>query len=193
MKSMNRVFIVHGFNAAPEKHWFPWLQTQLTARQIPVQVLRLPSPQHPVYDEWLQTLKNEIRDVDEHTFFVGHSLGCITILKFLQQLPAATRVGGAVLVSGFDRALPKLPQLDPFTQEPPDYAQLVAMVKCRAVLSAQNDWLVPHAFSEELARHFAARFVSVPRGGHFLDREGVTKLPPALALLEGMLQEVEQN
>ena len=29
-----RVFIIHGVDASPEEHWFPWLEAQLRERGI---------------------------------------------------------------------------------------------------------------------------------------------------------------
>ncbi len=50
-------------------------------------------------------------DIDENTVLIGHSLGCVTALRFLQH--AGQSVAGYVLVSGFDEEQPTLPELQP--------------------------------------------------------------------------------
>ena len=42
-----------------------------------------------------------VGEPDEQTFFVGHSIGCQTILRYLESLPADKKVGGAVFVAGW--------------------------------------------------------------------------------------------
>ena len=43
-----RVFIIHGFDASPEEHWFPWLEAQLRERGIQAIRLRMPESSRPV-------------------------------------------------------------------------------------------------------------------------------------------------
>ena len=54
--------------------------------------------------QWKQTLKNNVAQIDQHTFFVAHSLGCITLLDFLSELDFQ-QIGGVVCVSGFSNKL----------------------------------------------------------------------------------------
>ncbi len=42
----------------------------------------MPNSAHPELKDWLSHLRKEIGKVDENTYFVGHSLGPIAILKF---------------------------------------------------------------------------------------------------------------
>ena len=95
-----RVFIIHGFDASPEEHWFPWLEAQLQERGIQAIRLRMPDSSHPDFDRWQATMREAIGQPDEHTILVAHSLGTISVLHFASQ-SGAKRLGGIVLVSGF--------------------------------------------------------------------------------------------
>lgn len=92
--SHTRVFIVHGYTASPHSHWFPWLKARLEARDIRVEVLAMPDPHHPQPAAWDAAMDSLVRDHDERTFLLGHSLGCITILRQLSRLPACPPPAG---------------------------------------------------------------------------------------------------
>ncbi len=92
--SQTRLFIVHGYTASPDAHWFPWLKAELEARDVRVEVLAMPDPHHPEPATWDAAMDHLVRDHDERTFLLGHSLGCITILRQLDRLPAGSQVGG---------------------------------------------------------------------------------------------------
>ena len=182
--SQKRVFIIHGFDANPSKHWFGWLKSELESKGVSVSVLDLPNSSDPKLEQWLGTIKNAVGKVDENTYFIGHSLGCITTLRFIEGLDESARVGGVLLVSGFYEPLAILPQLDPFVAAPLKASKLEKIIAQRIVLSAKDDSIVPTSLSENLAKKINARFVQSPKGGHFMQDDGFKSLPIALKLIE---------
>lgn len=38
---------------------------------------------------------------DENTYFIGHSIGCQSIDRYLEILPSETKIGGVVYVAGW--------------------------------------------------------------------------------------------
>ncbi len=102
---MKRVFIVHGWEGYPEEGWFPWLKTKLEEKGFQVFVPQLPDAANPRIYNWVPALKNAVGIPDEETYFVGHSMGCQTIARYLESLPEGTVIGGAVFVVGFFKRL----------------------------------------------------------------------------------------
>src|SRR3989344_4974424 len=102
---MRKVFLIHGFEGRPDNHWFPWLTLELKANGFDVSAPQMPHPMQPKLNEWLAFLKKYVGKPNRETYFVGHSLGCITITRYLAELSpkqsANLRIGGAVLVAGF--------------------------------------------------------------------------------------------
>lgn len=96
-----RIFIVHGWEATPESDWFPWLRRELEKRGFTVLVPAMPDPIHPKKEAWVPQLEKTAGIPDRNCYFVGHSLGCITILRYLETLQKSQVAGGAVLVGGF--------------------------------------------------------------------------------------------
>ena len=188
-----RVFIIHGFDASPEEHWFPWLEAQLRERGIQATRLRMPDSSHPDFDRWQATMREAIGQPDEHTILVAHSLGTISVLHFASQ-SGAKRLGGIVLVSGFAGRIPGLSTLDGFDVDAYadrakiDAATIHAMSPVLHHVISTNDYVVPPAVSEQLAQRLGGTVHRVPDAGHFLDREGFTELPVALQAVEDIVQ-----
>lgn len=180
-----QVYIVHGFDAHPNKHWFSWLKSELEKEGAAVKVLELPSAQNPNLSEWLETLRAEVKP-GANTYLVGHSLGCITILRYLESLKTGEKVGGVVLVSGFYEKLSILPQLDGFVRDGVEFEKVVQKAGGRVVISARDDQIVPTSLSENLAKRLKATFVQTETGGHFMESEGVKTMPWALMSLKAL-------
>lgn len=86
-----RVIIVHGWDGYPEEGWFPWLKQQLKARGFEVIVPQLPNADEPHIERWVPALSEAVGTPDEQMYFVGHSMGCQAIVRYLAALPADTR------------------------------------------------------------------------------------------------------
>lgn len=168
-----KLFIIHGYAAHPSDHWFPWLQSEAEKNGFATSVIEMPNPDEPAIEDWLKTLKEQIpNDTDDNTYFVAHSLGCITLLRHLESLPEGTKIGGYILVSGFSSELPILPQLAPFTEQPLDLQRLKAMTKSKVVIGATDDRIVPISLIRSLATDLDAQFIETESGGHFLASDG---------------------
>jgi uncharacterized protein len=178
------VYIVHGYDASPSEHWFSWLKKELEKKGAIVSIVDLSSSDNPEPDKWQQALENQVAVLDKNTYFVSHSLGSITLLRYLESAKSNEGIGGYILVSGFNDSLPVLPQLDAFMKPEIDYNKLVQITGNRVVIAALDDATVPHILSEELAESLDAKFISVERGGHFLDSDGFTEFPLVLSELE---------
>ncbi|KFL87546.1 hypothetical protein AmDm5_2962 [Acetobacter malorum] len=175
--------IVHGYLASPDAHWFPWLKEQLEQRGATVTVPALPSSQAPEPAAWAEALDTLLPHLNTQTVLIGHSLGCVTLLRHLMSRPKDETVGGYVLVSGFDKHLQTLPELDAFTASPLDYEDLQRRSAFRASVFSDNDQIVDPRQSQALAASLHTTTLEVPGGGHFLGREGYEQFPQLLDFL----------
>ena len=81
--SKKRVFIIHGWEGYPENAWFPWIKNELKKRGFEVYAPAMPDSGNPKIEIWVPFLKNLVGRCDENTYFIGHSMGCRTIIKYL--------------------------------------------------------------------------------------------------------------
>lgn len=190
---MKRVFIVHGWDGSPSEGWFPWLKAELEKRGYAVAVPAMPHPEKPTIEDWVNTLAGAVGKADTQTYFVGHSIGCQTILRYLASLPKGSTVGGAVFVAGF--LLPLINNEDPETeqpwiQSPLDAEKIKLMCKNICAIFSSTDRWVPLENKDAFEKQFGARtFIEDGRGekGHFSGSDGVVELPKALELLLEMM------
>lgn len=183
------VYIVHGYDASPKRHWFAWLKDEIEKSGAKADILTMPTSAHPQFKDWLKTLQESVKFEGE-VYLVGHSLGCPTILNFLQDNVANGAVEGIVLVSGLAQPLsdPQFKMLDEFVDKDFDFGRIKVAAKQRAVVSAKDDYIVPFELSRELAGQIGTEFYEMQKGGHFLDRDGFTKFDLVYEILEKMMK-----
>ena len=187
---MKRVFLIHGWDGSPDRNWFPWLKKELEEHGFAVVAPQLPDPLTPKIETWVPFLANLVGKVDGETFFVGHSMGCQTILRFLRTLPPDQVAGGVILVAGFTGKLNGLIKEEklvarPWEETPLDFGKIKGQAKHFAAVFSDNDPWVPlepnrKTFSENLG----AEIVVEQARGHFNADDGVTQLPVILNFLK---------
>lgn len=176
--------IIHGYMAGPQDHWFGWLAGQLEAQGISTGVPTLPESSAPHRGTWGLAVGEAVGRPDEQTIAVGHSLGCLSILRHLQSLDGPWRLGALVLVAGFLEPLPALPELDDYIADGCDTTRLAGRIDKLVVVRSDDDPLVPAGHTDRLATALATRAHVVPGAGHFLADDGVTRLPVVMERLE---------
>lgn len=177
--SHKRAVIFHGYRAAPSDHWFGWLADKLEADGIQATIPALPDPLNPRPKTWEDSVQSALGEPDNQTIVVAHSLGCLSVLRYLIQLPGAWRLGVLVLVSGFNDRLPALPELDSFIGDGCDVAGLSEHIDRIVVIRSDNDSLVPPLLTDRLAEQLGIAARVMTGAGHFLAAEGITELPIA--------------
>ncbi len=180
-----RVFIIHGWDGYPEEGWFPWLKKELEQRGFEVFVPAMPNPSEPKIETWIPFLAKIAGEPDENTYFVGHSIGCQTIIRYLQTLPPGTKIGGAVFVAGWYN----LRNLEtdeekriagPWINEPRDDKKIREAVNRAVAIFSDNDPVVIPENQKSWRERVGAKIIIEHNKGHFSGGDGITELPSAL-------------
>lgn len=101
---MKKVFLIHGWGGSSSSGaWFNWLKDSLNKKGFEVESFDMPNTWQPKIEDWVKFLEDNINpeEIDEETYFVGHSIGCQTIMRFLEKLHKHKQVGGCVFVAGW--------------------------------------------------------------------------------------------
>lgn len=183
---MRRVFIIHGWEGSPEANWFPWLKEELSKKGIEAIIPVMPNSAHPKRADWVAELKKQTGEVDSDTYFVGHSLGAITVLLFLQDLPEGVKAGGAILVAGFPGPI-EYDELNSFFEKPLDFENIRQKAQRVVVIDSDNDPYVPAHNAEMLEKKLHAKRVTIKEGGHLNADDGYTEFPEVLESLFEMI------
>jgi len=190
MSTKKRVFIIHGWGGHPEEGWFPWLKTELEKRGLIVAVPAMPNSDKPKIETWIPFLSRVIGNPDAQTYLVGHSIGCQTIIRYLQTLPAGVKIGGAVFVAGwYDlRNLETEEEkriVGPWVNKPRDDKKIREAVNHAIAIFSDNDpWVIPEN-QASWKKRVGAKIIIEHQKGHFSGSDGIINLPSALdAVLE---------
>ncbi|PHM51360.1 RBBP9/YdeN family alpha/beta hydrolase [Xenorhabdus sp. KK7.4] len=188
MFSGKKVIIIHGYTASPSSNWFPWLKEVLTEQGAEVIVPEMPESLSPTPEEWAKKLMEIAPNVDDNTIFIGHSLGCVALLRHLEAIKDSTdKIGGYILVSAFDSVQSTMPELASFTLQPLNYAFLCEVTAHRVSIISSNDEIVSPESSHALANSLQTEIINIENAGHFLDREGFIRLLPVYDALKAMV------
>ena len=179
---MKRVFLIHGWDGTPDGNWFPWLSWELKVAGWEVSLPQMPHAAEPKVAEWISFLRDYVGKPDKDTYFVGHSLGCLAIARYLEALPAKTKVGGCVFVAGCSSRL-DIPELALFFHIPFDPEKTKLHTSKFAMIFSDNDSYVPLEKSLAFAKELGAKTIMERGRGHFTTEDGVIALPSALSAL----------
>lgn len=180
-----RVVIVHQWGGSPETDWYAWLKNELEGRGYEVIVPAMPESNAPVIEKWVGALACAVGTLNGSDIFVGHSVGCQTILRYLES--AQRKVAKVILVAPWLK-------LSSEVLDDPDYADLAgpwlersidwAKVKTRAqefvAFFSEDDPYVPIENAELFKNNLGARIIIEDGMKHYDGENGITKVPQVL-------------
>lgn len=169
-----RIFIVHGWGGHPKEGWFPWLKQELEVRGFEVFIPELPDAENPRIENWVPALAQAVGTPDAQTYFVGHSMGCQTIVRYLASLSSKVQVGGAVFVAGFFKRLTNL-ETDEETQTiarswldcPIDLVDIASHLPKSIAIFSDTDPYVPMENQDDFRDKLRSRIIIEHAKGHF--------------------------
>lgn len=187
---MKKVIIVHGWSGKPEHGWYPWLKKELEKKGFKVSVPELPNTDNPKIDAWISTLSDTVGNPNEDTYFVGHSMGCQTIARYIETLPVGVKVGGAIFVAGFFKRLTNLEDSANYGEveshwinTPINFDNVRSHIDKSVAIFSDDDLYVPLDNQDDFREKLRAEIVIMHAMKHFSGDEGFTELPIVLKKL----------
>ncbi|MFZ2152543.1 MAG: alpha/beta hydrolase [Microgenomates group bacterium] len=185
----NRIFVIHGWGGGPDKDWMPWITKVLGDKGFEVITPQMPDTDVPVIDAWVNKLNEIIGDIRETDIFIGHSIGCQTILRFLEKLPSDKKIGKVILVAPwFELTNLENNQMwqiaNPWIKSQIDFSEVVHKSLSFVTIFSDNDSWVPMDINVKLFKEkLNPEIIILKNKGHFTADEGSTKLPELLNLI----------
>lgn len=169
------------------------MKKELETKGCEVFVPQLPDSNNPKIENWVPALADAVGDIDENTYFVGHSMGCQTIARFLEALPEGVKIGGAVFVAGFFKELTGLVDeevkiSDSWLNESIDLLKIKTHLDKSVAIFSDDDEYVPLTNVDDFKEKLGSEIIIVPQSGHFNESAGFLQLPVALRALESVFQ-----
>lgn len=190
---MKKLYMIHGWGGSSEDNWFPWLKSELEKKKnnIEIYVFDMPDSETPRIEKWVGYLEEEIKEVDEHTYFIGHSIGCQTIMRFLEKLHKHKKIGGCIFIAGWfnltketyeDEGDKKL--MHPWTTRQIDFSRVLDHCDNFLAIFSKNDPYVHISDSKIFEEKLNAKVIIEKNKGHFEDEVQPLILKEALKFIK---------
>ncbi len=186
---MKRAVFIHGWYGHPTDGWWPWLKTSLEERGFNVLSPQLPHEDKPQAKEWVEAIRRIVGTPDNELLLIGHSLGCITILKYLSTLKDGEQIKGSVLVAGFTEDLNfdgYDGSLANFFEEPIDWNKVCRHCPSSWVISSDNDPTVSKENHDRLLKLLGAQGIWEHGKLHMTGDDGIFELPSTLEVVNSL-------
>lgn len=154
-KKVNKnILILHGWDSGSKEHWYMDAKTFLTNKGYKVYVPDMLGAYYPKKEEWLKIVKNF--QPDENWILIGHSLGGVTILKYLEQ--ATVKVNKVILIATPYEPMEFTPIAN-FFAGGFDWEIIKTMADKFIVVSEDNDPLVPLDHGKNYAKKLNCQLI----------------------------------
>lgn len=184
---MKRFIIVHRWSGGPQDDWRPWLSSELLKLGHEVILPSMPDTDIPVIEKWVNNLAEVVGTPDKDTYFVGHSIGCQAIMRYLEIID--TEVGGAYFVAPWfkmtnleDEEVEAIAR--PWIETMVDFKQVKKVCPNIKAFISSNE---PYGYIEEnkwiLENKLEAQVTILENKGHFTEDDGCTEFPELLELI----------
>ena len=186
---MKRAIIVHGWDFNPSMNWYPWLKKELEERGYEVIVPEMPNTEEPKINSWISHLKKVIKNLDRDTLLIGHSIGCQTVMRYLEKESFNDKLKVIFIAGWF-----KLDNLEgsevekiakPWLETPIDFNKVKSKISSLTVFLSDNE---PYNYIDYNSKLFkeklGAKTIILKNKGHFTEEDGIKHIPEILELIK---------
>lgn len=182
---MQRVFIIHGWGGSPEEPMHKWLKEQLKSKGFEVIVPEMPNSEEPEIKAWVGKLKEIVISPDKNTYFIGHSIGCQAILRYLENLDAKIKIGGIIFIAPWVSLNTKIIEEEdgkegmeiakPWLDTPILWDKIKKHINKFVCIFSDNDPYVPLANKKIFEERLSSKVIIENNKGHYTQDDKVEK------------------
>ena len=174
------VLIIHGIQSKKGDHWQSWLKGELEKKDINVIMPQMKNTMKPDRSTWLEQIKELLLEIeDENLIIVGHSLGVVTGLDYIEQ--NKERILGFISVSGFSKDYHHPLNSYFLSEKEIDFKNINSKIKNKYVLNGDDDPYVPQEILLDLANNLKVIPNIYKKGGHLNTDTGFSFFPDILS------------
>lgn len=176
---MEKIFLIDGYGGSPTVNWLDWIGRQLE-NEFQIKKICIDKPDVAEVQKFDNALVSQIDEV-ESSYFICHSLGCVTLIRYLIKIKKVPK--GIIFVSPFDQHVHGFDMFYEFFVHAslellnPDSNKSI-------IISSMNDPIIPFKYSQEVAEKLKIPFILFPTGAHFRASDGMVKFPAILTYIQ---------
>ena len=191
---MKKIYLVHCWDGTSSDGWYPWIVEKLNNDNIEVIRFDMPNTSNPTIKEWVGTLNCKVDKLDNETYFIGHSIGCQTIMRYLET-KEVIKIGGILFVAPWLDLLPKAIEdeesyniAQPWLNTPINFEKIKQFTNNINCIFSDDDYFVPLEQEKEFRDKLNAKTIIVKNKGHISQDDNIYELQEILDLGKTMLE-----
>jgi len=157
-----KILILHGWDASATDHWFPLAKEMFEKEGFKVYVPEMPGGYFPKKNDWVKVI--EKFEPDDHWILIGHSLGGVAILRYLEKV--IKPIGQAILV-----AVPFEPMsfkpIENFFLDEFDWEKIRENCPKFDIVNESKDSVIPVEYGQKFADKLKGKLHILPGYSHF--------------------------
>ena len=99
------IYLIPRWAGTMHSDWYDWMYLEIkNMYKIEIQCFEMPDWDQPDISKSILFLESEIPDLNENTYFIGHSVGCQAILHYLDskfKVNNKLKIGGFLFIAGW--------------------------------------------------------------------------------------------
>ena len=185
---MRNAILIHGWGGRPQRDWFPWAKKELEKIGLNVIIPKMPDTEKPIIEKWINKLNEVSSNIYDDAIFIGHWIGCQTILRFLEVQSDNFKINKLILVAPWwflnletkeEKQIAK-----PWLDSNIDFEKVKTKVGKTTCVFSNDDPVVPLDKNVVFFREkLNPEIIIKNKMGHFSQEDGVTKLSLLLNLI----------
>jgi predicted alpha/beta hydrolase family esterase len=189
---MKKVYIIHGWGGNPEEPMHIWLKDNLKKKGFEMIVPEMPNSEKPKINDWVNKLKNICKNPNKDTYFIGHSVGCQGILRYLETINNNVKIGGVVFIAPWitlneeaikEEGEESVKISKPWIETPINWNKVKSHSDKFFCIFSDNDPYVPLTNKKLFEKNLGAETILEHNKGHFTEESGVKENKTVLAKL----------
>ena len=188
-----KVYLVHCWEGTSNDGWYPWIDKELEKYGVSVFRFDMPNTESPSIEEWVSFLEGKVDFLDENTFFIGHSIGCQTIMRYLET-QSIDKIGGILFVAPWLDLLPEAIEdkesydiAYPWIHNPIHFEKIKSLTDNIKCIFSDDDYFVSLNQEQLFKDKLGANTIVVKGKGHISQEDNVFDLPEILDFSKKML------
>jgi hypothetical protein len=166
---INRIVLSHALEQSPQGLWYPFISAMAKKKNLVSIIPQLPNPQRPTLKSWQEAITPLANKSPASTVLIGHSLGCVSLLHFLdarkgdEKFPLLILVAPTAFEVGYEA-------LKEFFESPFQLSSLKNKVRKIVVIITPTDPVLkpdPLQHGLLLVKEADAKLVVIKEGNHF--------------------------
>lgn len=185
---MKKIYLVHCWDGTSADGWYPWIAEKLNNDSTQLIKFDMPNTNEPKIEEWINTLDSKVDNLDKNTYFIGHSIGCQTIMRYLET-KEITKIGGILFVAPWLDLLPEAIEDEesyntakPWINNPINFEKVKQFTNNISCIFSNDDYFVSLEQEKEFRNKLNAETIIVNNKGHISQDDNIYELEEILDL-----------